>query len=628
MFKPLIVLVASAIMIAQASSCSDSKPESRVGTVQAEKQSSCLKLKTKEEREECKKDTPKPDDPGPAPGPAPAPSPGTSALIEGEDTITWRSGATALSAEESLEFLKDSCGGCHDKEKGDQKSFWAFDSENYTEKMLSTDTMAPSVYFTMIKKAKGVNAGAPSAMPQVKLKDASMKKLKGTLLWMEKSFPLVVQTAYQKFDKNSKDSQKYGTGVILNYKCSKPATRRQFIRRFTNDVFSREPNADETKLMEEFGKLDEEVKKADREALAKKLFDEEDWKKEFTDKGLKKFADKIADVGQINAFGTQISADQSTDLRSEFYQKVKKDWGSKTWRDILLDDTVMVTPRTATLYGCDVPDGDWGPCTMKPPRGSFFGTIGYLRSRPMSLLVAPYNYGRAATMHFVISGDVFPNANNGPAGDEVESLPSCLKSKDYRATKTDKGFAPFGALAVPSSGNFCQSCHIARQMAAGSMLFRPFNDAGIIYGSSSDLDVVKDPQFALAINNDPLKGQVVKNRLDWKGDAGDDINEAFIRGLLDINSADEKACVPASEEGGNDKDLASIRELAEYIVDDGSVLAGGLARHMPRALSNLPITSEEILVKVNKAYTEGKGKLIPVFQAYLSSETYACGTQN
>jgi hypothetical protein len=45
---------------------------------------------------------------------------------------------------------------------------------------------------------------------------------------------------------------------------------------------------------------------------------------------------------------------------------------------------------------------------------------------------------------------------------------------------------------------------------------------------------------------------------------------------------------------------------------------------MPRALSNLDATSEEVIIKMNAAYTEGEGKLIPLFKAYFSSETYAC----
>jgi hypothetical protein len=60
------------------------------------------------------------------------------------------------------------------------------------------------------------------------------------------------------------------------------------------------------------------------------------------------------------------------------------------------------------------------------------------------------------------------------------------------------------------------------------------------------------------------------------------------------------------------------------MVGDGEILASGLARHIPRAISNLPTTNEEILFKLIKAYKSGGGMLKELFRAYFESETYSC----
>jgi len=57
---------------------------------------------------------------------------------------------------------------------------------------------------------------------------------------------------------------------------------------------------------------------------------------------------------------------------------------------------------------------------------------------------------------------------------------------------------------------------------------------------------------------------------------------------------------------------------------DGAVLARGLARYVPKAISNSNSTNLEIMTKMYDAYNRGSGKLGPVFEAYFSSDTYAC----
>src|SRR5690606_30029366 len=85
------------------------------------------------------------------------------------------------------------------------------------------------------------------------------------------------------------------------------------------------------------------------------------------------------------------------------------------------------------------------------------------------------------------------------------------------------------------------------------------------------------------------------------------------------------ACMPARGTVKETK-FNKIGDLAKFIIGDGRVLAGGLARHMPRSMSNLLNTTEEIIVRINNVYfaKETAGMLIPVFKAYFSSETFAC----
>jgi hypothetical protein len=67
-----------------------------------------------------------------------------------------------------------------------------------------------------------------------------------------------------------------------------------------------------------------------------------------------------------------------------------------------------------------------------------------------------------------------------------------------------------------------------------------------------------------------------------------------------------------------------VKALAQKIASSDRAVAKGLARHVPRALSNLSSTTLEIQDRVVGAYEKNDGKLGPVFEAYFSSETYAC----
>jgi hypothetical protein len=147
-------------------------------------------------------------------------------------------------------------------------------------------------------------------------------------------------------------------------------------------------------------------------------------------------------------------------------------------------------------------------------------------------------------------------------------------------------------------------------MAAGSILFRPYDKVGNLFGAGRP--ITGDPDFPAATAADMV------NSADGREEF---VDQTFLENLL--TSTSEKACVPG-DEGKPDKMLATVSDLATYIIGDGVELAGGLARHLPRAMSNLGNTSEEIIISINKAWADGGGKLGPVFEAYFSSETYAC----
>ena len=93
----------------------------------------------------------------------------------------------------------------------------------------------------------------------------------------------------------------------------------------------------------------------DRKKIAAKLLSDPAWKAEFIEKGLKKFADKLSGAAQIEPMLPQLTAAQAADLKLELYQILKQNFETKTYKDILLSNKVMVSPNTASLYGCQAP---------------------------------------------------------------------------------------------------------------------------------------------------------------------------------------------------------------------------------------------------------------------------------
>ena len=506
-----------------------------------------------------------------------------------------------LADDEVKIYFVENCAGCHakgDKNFADGKfaSFWSFNPSNYDGEAVKIDLDAPRVYQTIINRFKS-SANSPAAMPPLG-ENFNSQITERLFVWYKKNAPTILTDVAHLFPNNAK----YDNGdvkVDLSFKCSNPATFRQYVRRVTNDAFSREPTPSELSLGGPNPDLP--TTKQNREMITNRLANE--WRAEFIEKGLKKFAYKVSGAADI-------SYDSAIDssLREEFYQILKYNYDSMSFKDILLSSNVMVNKDTAELYGCPVPAKDWELCQMKAPRNGYFSTIGFLASKPSSFLIGNNNYGRMALAHFIIHGETLSPATNGPAGETVKPINSCLTSIDRRGTiNNDGSIAPKGSMAIPESGNICQSCHISRNLATASILFRPFNGRGDLYN-------------IFTIKNDP--GFKAATEAPWvlpDGTGTKPVTEEFLQKIL--SGDNEKSCIISAN---STKVVASLNELMAALIGDGQVLSKGLTRHMARSLSNLPSISIESLETTRVAYDAGNGRLEPLFKSYFGTETYSC----
>jgi hypothetical protein len=520
-------------------------------------------------------------------------------------------GVKPFSDDEAISYVKNTCGGCHESKSGSVRSFWSLEMEGLNKKVLSTDSLAHKIYYTSYVRARDIDIGKPSPMPPQKLKGTKLDEHLRFVKWAQQEMPGAVAQANTEFGKGlTQDGS--NIGVLVNYKCSEPATFRSYIRRVTNDLFSREPTPEELKL--NTSTPEDLTTLADRAKIASRVFEDKEWKKEFMEKGLKKFADKLSGANAIEAVENSLTVAQANDLKNEFYEILKQNFDDKSFKDILLSNKIMVSPNTAALYGCTPPASGWKECDLPAGRASYFTSLSYLSSKKSSFLRENNNYGRAATLYFFVRGDVFkPSFANDAGGETTKPLPKCLKSNDYRGIKTGTAIAPMGTNAIPASGNLCQSCHIDRQMATGSIVFRKFNPIGLIYEVETPL--ASDPDYAAAKDETHIV-----NRPDKTTD-GVAIDDKFLEDLM--QGEGEQGCIPSD---GVTKDVIvkDVKDLATWMIGDGTVLANGVSRHIPRAISNLSNTSEEIILKMNKAYTQSDGRLAALFKAYISSETYSC----
>jgi hypothetical protein len=529
-----------------------------------------------------------------------------------------------LTGEEAVTFLSDKCLYCHGVGK-DYYSFWP-QPEGMNEKNLAVDPFRLAVYQSIYNMARAFQPnGQPSPMPTEIQDDAAREVGKKMISWIRKELPEIAFAADTKYG----NSDSPINGIKFNFTCSTPLTVRQYLRKFTNDAFGREPTSIELLAL---GDPQKRVTEKIKTNIAERIMDvASGGRKEFISYGLKTFARKFAGSADLKPrLVDKITEATVTDLKDEFYRKLEADIDKFSFKDILLSNSVMVTDKTAFLYGgpsesCPLPGVDkWGRCQMKGPRETFWGTVGFLASKPTSFLDVNNNYGRAAFMQFGITGDVFLAATDGPRGEVIAPLPSCLKIKDFRGTvQPNFSVAPFGAAKIPQTGNICQSCHIARNLALGSFVFRPFSGAGTIFttDSISVTDPVNGPKVATAtatsiISQEGPKGAPVA------------VDVAYLQSLLTQSGGTESGCIPKGGKDGADIAVNTLGELAAVLIGTGEKTLGeGLARHIPRSLSNQATTTSEITNTIQDSLKSSGGKLLPAFVAYFRSETYSCAVE-
>lgn len=506
-----------------------------------------------------------------------------------------------LTDEEMMVYFTSNCASCHSK--GDEKtpkgiyaSFWAFEPKSYGLEAAKLDPDAAKVYQTLVNRMTSATSG-PSPMPPPTAQ-FDPKQSERLFAWYKAKAPNILRDVHLLYPDGAKINAN-DVKVDLTFKCKTPATFREYIRRVTNDAFSREPTLGEIALAGSDPDITVEQKHRNliRDLLAT------DWKAEFIEKGLKKFAYKVSGANQVN-----YSPELDEDLKDEFYQLLKNGYENVKYKDMLFGPTLMVSPKTASLYGCLSPTSGWQSCRLSTPRLGYFTSVSFLSSKPSSFLIENNNYGRMAIAHYMIHGQTLEAATNGPVGEVVNPIPSCLKSEDRRGrVNSDGTIAPRGTLSIPESGNICQSCHINRNLASASIVFRPFNSKGQLYNA---FNITEDPNYTAAIKEPwvVLNGGVSKP-------VTFDLLQSFILGN------NEKACVIR---GNVQKPVETVNELMTEIIGDGSVLSKGLAIHMARSLSNLSTISLETLESTKMAFELSEGKLEKVFQSYFATETYSC----
>jgi hypothetical protein len=591
------------------------------------------------------------------------------------------------SAETVMQRLRSDCLGCHGVGK-DKRSYWPmppeFDLPSEAElkakgenpenkatfdkllkdngaldKLISkieADQFSVEVYQSIENSVLGRHNDAPKAMPyMVKFSAEQVEDYKRVLAWFQSRLPFVVSDARAKYHVKTSNIV---VPVDFQYKCTSLVTGRQFLNRLTQDALGRSVRDYE---IDEFEKdpalvknIDETVTPELRKKAVERLTAE--WKKEFIAYGLKQFAEKLSSSGKILASNIIVDPNLRKDVAGEFYELVKHMvQQNKSYKEILSTNKVYATKNTAPYYGSDClkrindpknANEKYVECEMDQPRATFFTTLGFLSSKPSAMFFENNNYGRVAAMNEVIRGETLLPNTAGEKGDSIKALPSCLVTSDWRVlVQGPKNYAPRGAASVPASGNFCQGCHISRQLAAGSIVFRPFGPIGekLVASVFTGENPLVNRDFSQTTEQERLlvsyihsadselkEGKVIPENNNWANlpPGAAELQpvdfETFAKWLnIGPEAGQERGCV---QENGTTTKITTVKDLFDYYTRDEKIFARGLSRIVPRALSNLNATNQEIINLVMDSWTTGQGQLLPVIQAYFRSETFACNS--
>lgn len=556
---------------------------------------------------------------------------------------------TPASEAEVGHFLRSRCAACH-ASGGPNASFWTLNFDEATKSVIRTDPDAHVAFQAIVNTVEGFSK--PKSMPPgvdlTNNSDLETEFLR-VIEWYVTEAPEVAIAAYLEYQLVNPFGE--DVKVTFDYQCPSPVKFKTYLARFTLDALGRYPTEEDYALFTQFGYNREDiVTEAMRKEVARAFMLYKPWRTQFIEKGLRNFAHKLSGAAEIepssdpsevpgggdDVLKAGLTKEEAADLREELYQLIKGNIDpetgaeSRSYLDLLMGNTIPVTRATAKLYQCNVniPSGErWGQCEMNssnPLRESYFTSFSYLASKPTSFLDDNNNYGRIATLYFFIRGQTLKAATDGPKGGNIAPLPDCLESKDTRGHRAGDTFAPIGTIQIPYTGNVCQSCHLDRNLANGSIVFRPFGSWGQHF-SAEDFrraDVLSIPNAKEALNADRRR---VSDPQDASFNAK--VDAAFLASLLPDSSGNvegEQACVTSD----NSSILVnSVKDLARTLIGDGREIPRGMARHIPRGVSNINSTNSELVQEMEEAYFSNGGKLMPLFQAYFASETFACGNQ-
>jgi mono/diheme cytochrome c family protein len=557
---------------------------------------------------------------------------------------------TKASESEVVQYFQAKCVACHGAGAANA-SLWTLDFEGLNRNVIITDPQASTVYQTLVNAVE--RRMKPAPMPFGANFEASpeeeTKHLRVLKWYLEDAAEVAVAAwlDFRQFNPFGDDTE-----IKFSYQCKTPVSFRAFLTRMSLDAFERLPTKAE---LESFGdvSLDAPVTPELRQSASRRLLSDPRWRGEFLSKGFRRFASKLSGAADIrksavanekpsgtagipDALKAGLTQEEADHLKEEFYQillgNIDPNTGRerKKYQDILLGNEVFVSDVTKNLYGCSgkPEQGKWIPCDMNQASGSnlrqsYFTSFSYLSSLPTSVLIDNNNYARTSALYHFIRGVPLKAATDGEKGGTVAPLPTCLKSKDTRGHQAGGTFSPIGTIQIPLAGNVCQTCHIDRNLANGSIVFRPFGSWGQSL-TSGDLTTHGE---AIPGVSEALKVQRRSTTEPNDKDKVTNVDLNFLKSLMPNASGvfdGEAACLVID---GEQKELTNVKDLAEFLIGDGRSLGAGMARHIPRSISNLGSTNLELINLMERKFMESDGRVLPLFEAYFSSETYSCRNQ-
>jgi hypothetical protein len=521
----------------------------------------------------------------------------------------------------ALQFFQEKCLSCHAEGLAGAK-YWSL-KKGVQKADLSVDPALPKVYLALIRKYNASKLSSPSAMPPGGILDSNQKlEYSNIILWLQKNFPQAVRVSHT----IASDSIEFGEKAVISreFKCETPLSLRKFLRRLSNDALGQEPSRADLELLPQKD-LDLPATLEAKKSLVARLFKTDDpWNKIFLEKGLKRFAMYLSGSENIKSEGSVLTPATVNDLQNELHQLLKKYILSKSYREILLLNKVMVTSNTHFLYGteCKAPAEGWEECTLPIERGNFFGTAGFLASKPSSFIENNNNYGRMAAAYLVLNGIQIKPDTNAKGADVGIPLPTCFKTKDARASLKNPAdinseIASYGTAAIPKLNSLCPACHIDRNLALGSIIFRPFGPSGEILSGKiiKDHDPLLKPDEKTNPYFSRLQSATAKGHINDINGTRSQITIDFLASMLEKDT--EEGCIDNTK-------LKNVGDTFEFMIGDGTLLAKGLSQHLPISLSNIAGHSLELETSLAKAWKEGDGKLSALINSYFSSETYSC----